>query len=79
MGNTWTDPQFYVVTAVAAWGVWAVLKPLVSSGKDPEAGCPSCTTCSKPPFGDAAGRAPESTSDSASLVVLGGSPRPRAR
>ncbi len=45
MMNAWSDPQFYIVTAIALGGLWRVLRPFLkrSSGQP---GCPTCTTCS---------------------------------
>ena len=69
MGEVWSDPQFYVVTAAALWGLWAVVRPFVSSAQDPEGGCATCSTCTT-------GKADDDKNGSPSLVVLGGS-RPR--
>lgn len=39
----WSDPQFWIVTAVAAVGVWLVIRPLLPkrSGSHPCGGCAS--------------------------------------
>ncbi|MCB1034421.1 MAG: hypothetical protein KDD47_11375 [Acidobacteria bacterium] len=46
MASTWTDPQFYVVTAAALGGMWLVLRPFLRRSREQKAGCPTCTTCS---------------------------------
>lgn len=49
----WLDWQFYVVTAVAAWGAWTLLRQLVGSREagPPCGACASGTAaCAKKPF-----------------------------
>ena len=44
------DWQFYVVTLVALWGLWALLRPFLPRDRKAEPGCPTCAS------GSAAGR-----------------------
>jgi|CXWL01.1.fsa_nt_gi hypothetical protein len=48
MGGLWTDWQFWVVTAVAAGGLFLLIRPLLSR-KTPAPGCGHCDGCAAPP------------------------------
>lgn len=74
----WADWQFWVVTAVAAWGAWAVLRGFLPGGESgTDTACSSCAAgaaaCSrKQPDAGA-----QVTQREPPLVVLGES-RPRS-
>jgi hypothetical protein len=68
MTNVWSDPQFYVVTAVALGGLWAVVRPFLKSARTPEAGCPTCDLC--PSSKTAAAKGPKA-GGGPPLVVIG--------
>jgi hypothetical protein len=36
------DWQFWIVSALAAYGVWVLVRPFVRRGKSNDASCPSC-------------------------------------
>ncbi len=63
----WNDWQFYVVTAAAAWGAWALLRQLLPRSGDSGPACGACATgaaaCVKKP--------PAAAGASSPLVVLG--------
>ena len=67
MASTWSDPQFYIVTAIALGGLWLVVRPFLPSSKEEKSGCPTCTTCSVSRGADSGG--PEKTDGG--LVTLG--------
>jgi hypothetical protein len=38
------DWQFYVVTAVVLWAIWRLVRPLLSSRRSANVGCPTCAS-----------------------------------
>lgn len=66
----WLDWQFYVVTAVAAWGAWTLLRQLFGAR---EASGPPCGACAS---GTAACAGNSLPGTEAKLVVLQGDLKP---
>jgi len=68
----WLDWQFYVVTGVAAWGAWTLLRQLVGN-RDAGPPCGACASgtaaCAKKPFPG---------TETSKLVVLRDRRRPAA-
>ncbi len=73
MESLWSDPQFYIVTAAALWGLWTLARPFLPSKKGSSQACPSCSSGCAPLANDPKGAASGSTK-SKPLVSLGRSP-----